>query len=87
MRTLLPLLYRKGFNIDGGSDKGERKLRIGIMSSGQNNCGYYESFIGIGAKMEHLHERGVINCGNYAPSDSYHGKTRIKGFCYVLVRS
>ena len=72
-----------GFNaFSGQSDRS--KVRIGIISNGQNDCDSCNSLIGFGTGS---HPNDAKSCGNEAiKSNSDNGRKSIKAMGYILVQ-
>ena len=74
---------KEGFNaFSGRSDRS--KVRIGIISNGENHCDSCNSLIGFGAGS---HPKGTKSCGNEASKGSPdNGRKSIKAMGYILVQ-
>ena len=74
---------KKGFNaFSGKSDRS--KVRIGIISNGENDCDSCNSLIGFGAGS---HPEGTKSCGNEASQGILdNGRKSIKAMGYILVQ-
>ena len=74
---------KEGFNaFSGRSDRS--KVRIGIISNGENHCDSCNSLIGFGAGS---HPKGTKSCGNEARKrSSDNGSKSIKAMGYILVQ-
>ena len=72
---------REGFNAFSGDYS---KVRIGIISNGQNNCRTCDSLIGFGTGS---YPNDAKSCGNEAiKSNSDNGHKSIKAMGYILVQ-
>ena len=73
---------KEGFN--AVSRKSYSKVRIGIISSGENDCDSCNSLIGFGAGSS---SGGAKSCGNEARQGSPdNGRKNIKAMGYILVQ-
>ena len=74
---------KEGFN--AFSDRTDRsKVKIGIISNGQNNCRTCDSLIGFGTGS---YPNDAKSCGNEAiKSNSDNGHKSIKAMGYILVQ-
>ena len=73
---------REGFNAFSGDHFS--KVRIGIISNGQNNCRTCDSLIGFGTGS---YPNDAKSCGNEAiKSNSDNGHKSIKAMGYILVQ-
>ena len=73
---------KEGFN--AFSRKSYSKVRIGIISSGENDCDSCNSLIGFGAGSS---PGGAKSCGNEARQGSPdNGRKSIKAMGYILVQ-
>ena len=74
---------KEGFNaFSGKSDRS--KVRIGIISNGENDCDSCNSLIGFGAGS---HPEGTKSCGNEASQGILdNGRKSIKAMGYILVQ-
>ena len=74
---------KEGFNAFSGQSNRSR-VRIGIISNGENDCDSCNSLIGFGAGS---HPKGTKSCGNEASKGSPdNGRKSIKAMGYILVQ-
>ena len=74
---------KEGFNAFSGQSD-HSKVRIGIISNGQNNCGKCDSLIGFGTGS---YPNDAKSCGNEAiETNSDNGRKSIKAMGYILVQ-